>query len=543
MADPTRKLHSPRLSRKTEFPDATPLLLATGLEEIEVRRLLEAYDFKDWKRADRNLQAMAGEPVERKALAGIVNRLLAAASASADPDQALNEWERFTGSGIHRLQLYQFLGAAPHVVTVLSTVFGHSPAMAQTFHRDPLLVYWIEDDRVLLRRQTRQSLHDQCRRALEAVRTTEAKYEALRRFKRREMLRIGIRDFLGEASVEETYQILSELSAVVIQAAYELVNEDLKNKYGDFGYSDRSPPSTVGFCVLGMGKLGGWELNYSSDVDLVYVYQTPPKEPQGRMGASGIGFKEYFDMLGRELTKVLSATTSEGALFRVDLRLRPEGSVGALACSVEDALHYYGTRGRTWERLAFLKAKPIAGNLQVGQTLLKRLRPFVLGPLDQADEIMASIRTLRAQILSRIGRRHELERHVKLGIGGIREVEFIVQGLQLRWGHHHPRIMNRQTLKGLARLVRVGLMNSHDAGHLRSAYRFLRDLEHKIQMVHELQTHLLPAKVEEIAKCAIRMGRGKNGSAAQIAEAFMNEYRLHTTRVHTLYQRIIGKPA
>jgi len=522
------------------FPDATPLLLAAGLEETEVQRILHAYGLKDWKQADLNLQEMAGDPETRKALAVFLNGLLAGAASSADPDQALNEWERFVSSGIQRLSLYQYLAGLPHVVTVLSTIFGNSPAMAQTFHRDPLLVYWIEDDRVLVRRPTRESLTRQCRQSLGAVKSLEAKAEALRRFKRREMLRIGIRDFLGEAKVEETYTLLSEMTAVVIQAAYELVKEDLTQRFGEPNAKSKSDKSGLGFCVLGMGKLGGWELNYSSDIDLVYVYQASPGMTKVKNGQTSISHDEYFSWLGRELTNLLAASSTEGALFRVDLRLRPEGSVGALAHSVGDALHYYETRGRTWERLAFLKALPLAGNRRVGRLLMSRLRPFVLGNPETAEDIMASIRTLRSQIRTKMIRRGELERHVKLGTGGIREIEFIVQGLQLRWGHAHPKIMDRQTLKGLAKLVRVGILDKHDAKTLRDSYRYLRNLEHKIQMVHELQTHVLPTLADDLAKCAIRMGSPQGRTSAQIADNFMAEYRFHTARVHDLYQRIIG---
>ncbi|MDR4495356.1 MAG: hypothetical protein AB7P17_06830 [Nitrospirales bacterium] len=522
------------------YPDAAPVLLASGLADTDVSRILQAYGMNDWKLADRNLQEMAGDPASRKALAVIVNALLAGAAVSADPAQALNEWERFVNSGLHRLQLYHYLAMLPHVVRVLSTVFGNSPAMAQTLQRDPLLVYWIEDDRVLIRAQTRQSLTEQCQNSLAAVKTLEAKSEALRRFKRREMLRIGIRDFLGEAQVEETYTSLSELTAVVIQAAYELVQQDLMRRHGVPRRRASNAQTGTGFCVLGMGKLGGWELNYSSDIDLVYVYQAPSGMTQTKEGQTSISHEEYFSSLGQELTSLLSTSTAEGAMFRVDLRLRPEGSVGALACSVEDALHYYQVRGRTWERLAFLKALPLAGNRRVGQLLMRRLRPFVLGNPETAGNIIGSIRDLRGQIRTKITRRGEWDRHVKLGTGGIREIEFIVQGLQLRWGHAHPRIMDRQTLKGLAKLVRVGILDKHDAETLRESYRYLRNLEHKIQMVHELQTHVLPTHPDELAKCAIRMGAPQGRTSEEITQNFLAEYRYHTMRVHTLYERIIG---
>jgi [glutamine synthetase] adenylyltransferase / [glutamine synthetase]-adenylyl-L-tyrosine phosphorylase len=529
-------------SQSSPLPDPTPLLLASGLSSEEVARILQPYRIQDWKQADQNLQAMAGEPASRKALALILQKILVGVAWTADPDQALNEWERYVDSGLHRLQLFHYLAVAPHVIQVLGSVFGNSPAMAQTFIRDPLLVYWIEDDQVLLRRTTRSALQARVQASLSVVTNFDARCEALRRFKRREMLRIGIRDLLGIAKPVETYTVLSELASSVIHAAYELVNQELQHRFGKFEYSPASSRGTSdGFAVLAMGKLGGWELNYSSDVDLIYVYHAPPGKTKAGKGQTGIARNLYCETLARELTAVLTASTPEGALFRVDLRLRPEGTVGPLASSVEDALHYYAGRGRTWERLAFLKAKPIAGNQRVGQALIRGLIPFVYGNEAVADQIYPAIQSLRSQILSKMIRRGEAERHVKLGIGGIREIEFIVQGLQLRWGYRYPGIRDRQTLKGLVKLRQMGKLRAQEATMLKESYLFLRNLEHKLQMVHEFQTHLIPGKDEEVAKCAVRMGYLQgNATLEQATQAFLSDIRHHTSAVHRLYEQIIG---
>jgi len=523
------------------LPDPTPVLLAADLATAEVARVLQAYGIQDWKRADHNLQAMAGEPEVRRALASILPTVIASVSRTADPDQALNEWERYLNSGVQRLQLFQYLVAMPHVTEVLGAVFGNSPAMAQTFIRDPLLVYWVEDDRVLVRRQTQHVLIVNLESTMKGVKSFEAKCEALRRFKRREMLRIGIRDLLKIATPIETYTVLSELAAGVIHAAYELVHQDLQRRHGSVEFL----PSTgrdgrTGFSVLAMGKLGGWELNYSSDVDLIYVYQAPPENTHAGKGQQSVSGSDYFDALAKELTAVLSTATAEGALFRVDLRLRPEGHVGPLACCIENASHYYQTRGRTWERLAFLKAKPIAGNLRVGRALIRKLQNFVYGTRETANQVFPAIHSLRSQMVFKMMRRGELERNVKLGIGGIREIEFIVQGLQLRWGYRYPSIRDRQTLKSLAKLFRTGKLKAKVVRELKESYRFLRNLEHKLQMVHELQTHLLPSKTEEIAKCAIRMGYRRGKTAKQTAEHLLVDYRGHTQKVHNLYQKIVN---
>ena len=521
------------------LPDPTPILLAPDLDSDIVARLLQAYGLQDWKRADKNLQSMAGDPITRKALASILHCLLTSVSHTADPDQALNEWERYVDSGIHRLQLFQYLHQVPHVVEVLGTVFGSSQAMAQTLIRDPLLVYWIEDDRVLVRRQTRSNLLGILKNMLGSVKKYEAKCEALRRFKRREMLRLGIRDLLGIATPIETYSTLSDVAAGVIQAAYELVDHNLQRQYGSWNSSSSMKgKSRQGFSVLAMGKLGGRELNYSSDVDLIYVYQAPHEKTVSGKKRQALSGSNYFQLLARELTNVLAASTSEGTLFRVDLRLRPEGEVGPLACTVEDTYHYYLTRGRTWERLAFLKAQPIAGDLRIGHSLIRKLEKFVYGGRDTASQVFAAIHDLRAQMVSKLTRRGELERNVKLGTGGIREIEFIVQSLQLRWGYLYPSIRDRQTLKGLSKLVQAGKLKIDAFHQLKKSYIFLRNLENKLQMVHELQTHLLPNKTKEIAKCAIRMGYRKEDSEKQTADKLLADYSHHCAQVHRLYQHI-----
>ena len=521
------------------LPDPTPLLLASGLSPQDVAGILQAYGIHDWKRADLNLQAMAGEPTSRKALAAILQEVLVSVAHTADPDQALNEWERYVDSGIQRLQLFHYLSMVPHVIEVLGSAFGNSQAMAQTLIRDPLLVYWIEDDRVLIRRTPRKALVAQLQTSLSAVTSFEARCEALRRFKRREMLRIGIRDMLGIATPVETYTVLSELAGTVIQAAYELVDQHLKQRFGRFGRAS-ADGIAEGFSVLAMGKLGGGELNYSSDVDLIYVYHAPTGDTKAGKDQTSISRILYCETLARELTAVLTAATAEGALFRVDLRLRPEGTVGPLASSLEDALHYYQSRGRTWERLAFLKAKPIAGNLRVGQALIQGLSNFVYANTEGQDHVLPAIQSLRAQIQAKMIRRGEVDRHVKLGTGGIREIEFIVQGLQLRWGSQYPTVRDRQTLKGLVKLTQIGKLTRQEARTLKESYVFLRNLEHKLQMVHELQTHLLPSKTEEIAKCAVRMGYLKGSTIEQATQTFLDDFRGHTTVVHRLYEQIIG---
>ena len=443
---PSKDSPHPIIPKPTNRPDPTPLLLSAHLQPEEVVRVLEAYGFQHPPKADANLQAMAGGPPERQALSKIVKGLLEAVGQSADPDQALNEWERFVQSGINRAQLFHYLAQAPRLLHLLCTIFGNSPAMAQTLIRDPLLVYWLGEESTVSQPPTQSPLRHMLMDAIQTFHTSELKLDALRRFMRREMLRIGVRDLLRYASVVETVISLSDLASVVIQCAYTIVEGDLQKKHGQpFHRDQRGKECETGFVVLGIGKLGGAELNYSSDVDLIYLYESSEGETRAKKGQGSVSNEEYFETLARGLTGALADATQEGSIFRVDLRLRPEGSLGPLARSLDEAQRYYETRGRDWERLAFIKARPIAGEKRVGQKFLRRLKIFVRGAeVCSPQRVLQTIRSLKGKIQDKMVRRGENERHVKLGIGGIREIEFIVQGLQLLHVRRFPHVMKRK---------------------------------------------------------------------------------------------------
>ncbi|RMH09091.1 MAG: hypothetical protein D6704_01890 [Nitrospirae bacterium] len=510
--------------------DPTPLLLAPKLTSSEVARLLAPFGFRDIPRADANLQSMAGDPTSRRLLAGLLKDLLHAVAQTADPDQALNEWERYLGSGVNRTQLLGYLAQAPRVLQLVCTVFGNSPAMAQTLHRDPMLIYWVGEEQIWNRRSSPVQLRRALAQLLETFSTTELKCEALRRFHRRELLRIGVRDLLRIADVPETAAALSDLASVVIHAAYEIVRSDMIREFGiPMHYEPRAGWMETEFAVLGMGKLGGKELNYSSDVDLIYVYTTTKGATQGQRQT--VSNEMFFNCLARRLTQVLSAATPEGMLYRVDLRLRPEGSTGALACALPDLVRYYRTRGRPWERLVFLKARPIAGSRKIGHSVVRRVRPFVVGGKEMGNEtLLQAVRSLKQQIYVKMLRRGELERNVKLGPGGIRDIEFLVQTLQLFHGHQAPGILERNTLRALTRLEAYGVLPAYKARRLARAYCFLRDVEHKLQMVHEMQTHVLPRTTDELAKCARRLGY-RDASDEIAVSRFLTEYKDWTAYV------------
>lgn len=550
MSKSKAKSRKPPRSRDSPGHEPARLLLASGLNFEEVTGLLSPYGFEDIKRADANIQAMAGEPQTRAILARLLAELLDAVTHTADPDLALTHWERFLAAGPNRLQLFGYLAESPRILHLLCTIFGNSPALAQTLIRDAFLVYWLAEEHVLSRQPSRRALERAIFSSLENVTAMELKLEALRRFKRREMLRIGIRDLLRLASIPETTAALSDLAGVLIQAAYESTETALGGRYGVPMHRNRAGRLVkTHFAVMGMGKLGGRELNFSSDVDLIYVYesddgQTRPSPRLSRTMTS-IPNEEYFEYLARDLTKTLAQVTQEGYVFRVDLRLRAEGSVGRLARPLAGYEQYYKTRGQVWERLALLKAWPIAGDPSIGRAFLRVVKPFVLGlsegpaGRDAAAPILAQVKAVKDMIDHKMAQRGHDRKNVKLGTGGIREIEFTVQTIQVLCGRTLSGILDRNTLGSLARFKRHRLLTSQTETALRQAYLFLRDVEHKLQMVHDLQTHALPDTDQELARCAIRLGYERKGRGLA---RFGADLKRHQKVVHQVFQSLFASP-
>ena len=538
-------------------PDPTPVLLAPGLDQALLQTILQSYGLHRIQDADANLQSMAGDPHQRRQLVDILPALLEAIERTADPDQALNHWERWLASGVSRSAVLEYLRSAPRMLNLVSTIFGNSDSLAFTLVRDPLLLYWLAQQNVLSTAPTRAGMERTIRQSLETVTATELKLDALRRFHRREMLRIGVRDLLRLADVVETTASLSDLASVLIDAAYRIVDTDLRTRHGIPMHQNRQGRWVeTGFTVIAMGKLGGHELNYSSDVDVLYVCESNEGETRpvsfGRTKAKGpaqrgLSNEEYFEILARELTKALTAQTHEGYVYRVDLRLRAEGSVGQLTRSLDDYAKYYRTRGQVWERLALLKAWPIAGSQEVGKSFIKLVRPFVLVPSSKDPDVkvgltvVEEVRSVKERIDAKIAERGHEQRNVKLGVGGIREIEFLVQTIQVLAGRRLPRILGRGTLDSLVRLQKACILSKKQQTDLASAYRFLRDVEHKLQMVHDLQTHALPDQQRELERCAIRMGYDRADRPMAVKQ-FQADLATHTTLVRHIFRSVFDTP-
>jgi [glutamine synthetase] adenylyltransferase / [glutamine synthetase]-adenylyl-L-tyrosine phosphorylase len=321
----------------------------------------------------------------------------------------------------------------------------------------------------------------------------------LREWRRREMLRIAWRDIAGRATVRETLVELSDFADASIRAAAAAARAHLQAVFGTPRDSDGQE---VPLIVLGMGKLGGRELNFSSDIDLVFLFPLAGQTD----GPREIENEEYFNRLGRELIRLLDVRNEDGFVFRVDMRLRPFGDSGPLVVSLASLEDYLQQHGRDWERYAWIKARPILGAAAYGPTYQDFVRPFVYRRyLDFG--VIESLRDMKALIAREVSRR-ELDEHLKLGRGGIREIEFIVQSMQLIRGGSDRRLQNASLLEVLPLLEGSKLMSAADVAELTDAYLTLRKAENAVQMIRDEQTHSLPAAPVDRVRLGVNMGGG-----------------------------------
>ena len=347
---------------------------------------------------------------------------------------------------------------------------------------------------------------------------------ALRRLRNRTYVRLGLRE-LGPYRLEEVARELAALADVCFQAAVAEADRALAERHGE---PLEESGARARFSVVAMGKHGAEELNFCSDVDVLYVYSSD----QGQCTGSGLTLHEYFVKLGERVTRTLAEPTDEGFVFRVDLRLRPEGNAGTLANSLGALESYYESWGRPWERLAWLKARPCAGDRALGDEILAVMRPFCY-PRTPLFDVVAEIQALDAKIKAQL-QRGDGDRNIKLGKGGIREIEFFVQALQLLHGGKDPALRERGTLRALDRLLFAGLVSAGEHRELSESYLFLRRLEHRIQLEDGQQTHALPERPERVEALGHLMGFGDGATFGRALA------RLRT-RVHEVYATL-GMP-
>ncbi len=485
-----------------------------GLFATLTRLLENSGRIKDPGRLPGLLETMADHAARWGLLAAFTEHAVNEALNTADPEAALNRLVRILV--MIEDPAFHSLLEDPDGLKSLLAILGYSNYLSSLILRSPDDYIWLMRDVGLSGKRTLAMMQKELAGAMGSSTDMEGATQALRRNKYREMLRIGVGDLLGAASLTETVHDISNLAEASIDGAVTRVTDILREKHGTPVYDTGGNITRPGkFSVLGLGKLGGEELNYSSDVDLLYLYSSHEGTTTGRPSASG-GYRDsidnhrFFVKTGEKVTKLLNDRTEDGFVFRVDLRLRPEGESGEIAYSLSSLEVYYQSWGRTTDRLALLKAKPVGGFRRLSEEFIGLMEPFIYRKhLDYSA--LEEVGAIKEKIDIHIGADKEGISDIKLGRGGIREIEFLVQSLQLINGGRNPVIRGRNTLQSIDRLMKNGYLTERDAESLSSAYIFLRTVEHRVQLVEERQTHTLPADPESLEKLAFTMGYSRKG--------------------------------
>ncbi|MGB9080439.1 MAG: bifunctional [glutamate--ammonia ligase]-adenylyl-L-tyrosine phosphorylase/[glutamate--ammonia-ligase] adenylyltransferase, partial [Desulfuromonadaceae bacterium] len=490
---------------------------------------LEAHGFQHGTRTAENILLLRGVfTIET------LHRIVVNALKTPSPDQALNSFERLIG--VVSPENLSELAERKKSLAQCILLCGSSPFLVNLMYKSPDILRWLFLENGIDLCRTSEEMQAAVQATVDESTDFTALQKALRCFKRREIVRIAARDLNGLAPLEEVMGELADLASSTLQVAYQVCRRCLTREHGvPLVSEDGSTPREAEMTVIGMGKLGGRELNFSSDIDIIYFYESDKGKTAGVESGSGgikgvVSLHAYFNKLGEMVSKALSQVTEDGFVFRVDVGLRPEGKSGDMAVSLRSAEIYYESWGQSWERTAMLKARPVAGSLALGEQLLKTLQPFIYRKyLDY--NLIEDMKQMKQKIDASLARSREGEINLKLGRGGIREIEFFIQALQLVYAGKNPKLRERNSLLALDTLLAANLLGEDDHRQLREAYRFLRSVEHRIQVVQERQTHNLPAREEEMLALSRRSGYLRAGGLERFREV-LEEHRGHVSFIY-----------
>ncbi len=463
-----------------------------------------------------------------------VSRLAAEVERLPDPASALRALQAFqseTGRPIEPARLLNFL-----------TLAGFSPYLASLLVQNPEFLEVIPPGGLPRGPRTREDLEEDLARFIHLNSGRDPSL-VLRRFMKRELLCVALADLLSVADLPAVTGALSLLADVLLDRALLLARAPLEARYGrptcrdDQGHLEEST-----FTILALGKLGGGELNYSSDIDLMYVFSRDG-ETSGAdaSGSSSISNKEFFTRLASDVTRLIAGSGPEGRVFRVDLDLRPGGRDGDIAIPLAAAVAYYRNWAEAWERQALIKARPAAGDLALGRRFTSGIEPLVYPP-EPDPYLILEIVQMKDRIDTRLSAEGRSDRDIKLGRGGIRELEFAVQALQLQHGGRDPWLRQGNTLLALHRLADKGFVEYEEYAALSKAYVFLRNLEHRLQLGQNRKTATLPRQTEELRLTARRV-RMHEAFPGREVEALLQELDRHREVVRRFYDSVVGAAA
>ena len=473
------------------YADLTPpALTALGLDDAE--------------QACRTLQSLAGHDVPDSEFEALLTVVMPVLKQSADPDRAVANLGRWADAVGSRTAGYWTLIGYPAAAAMLLTLFAASQFFAELLIANPEYLEVLTNPTIRDRGRGVDALWADLSRRVGIGKTPNACRDALRRFKPPEVLRIGARDLLGFADVPETIRAISDFADVCVRMALQI------------GLEERTLVNPA-FAVFALGKLGGRELNYASDIDLIFVYG------DDMPAADAV-------KLGETVRDTLAKPTDAGFVFRVDLRLRPEGRFGPVSRSLESCRAYYESWAEPWERQALLKVRFVAGDTTVGAAFTQMAEAFVYRSRVE-ESFVESIQANKRRLEQKVARAGDEGINVKEGVGGIRDVEFTVQLMQLVAGGANPALRGGSTLTALSALTEAGLLTPGESAVFAESYVFLRNVEHRLQLRDELPVRSLPRDPAELRRFGRRLGY-LDGSD------FLADYKKHTVRTHALFIRL-----
>ena len=479
--------------------------------------------FRDAERALQNLEGL----VDPSVYGQLPDGFLQALTDAPDPDLALNNFDRVARAIGRREAFARQLNATPELCRMLVYVLGGSSFMTDVLVRDSETFFWLTDSpHRIAESSDKKQLRASFDRDIAAADTREDKFNAIRRAARRELLRIGIGDLAGNRAIQYVAADLSILADVCLQKLIDILLPDLQARYG-VPRDVKGQPAD--FAIIGLGKLGGMELNFSSDIDLMFVYSAGGNTD----GAKSTTNQEFFTRLCEQIVRAATDVTQEGFLYRMDMRLRPDGAAGALVMPLSGYESYYMLRGELWERQMLIKARCCAGSSRLGERFLDMVKPFVY-PRHFDMSPAAEINRIKGRIEEGIGRKGQRDTHLKLRSGGIRDVEFIAQCLQLLVGRVHENARSDNTLEALRQLQGVSALSDREADKLRNAYIFFRRLEHRLQMMHNRSDYSLPETEDEQRVMARAMDVAS-------ARAYRNILDAHLKAVQEVYAEVFAE--
>ena len=446
-----------------------------------------------------------------------------------DPESARRLYTQFFEKNpLQTQKLLKNTGLLSDVLTISS----YSPLLATTMLQNPAYIQWLERQRKISGVKEKDDLVE----SLAQFGMTNSTLDAnilLARFRRRELIRIYLKDIRRLGTITEITEDISNLADAILEYALRIARQELDNRYGTpLEKDDKERSTPAKFCIVALGKLGSKELNYSSDIDLLFLYSRDGTT-SGSGSRGSTSNKQYFVKLAEFISKIVGDPTGEGAAYRVDMRLRPHGRVGALAITVGEAVNYYnGTSAQMWEKQVLIRSRAAAGDSELFSDFIASVSSSVFSSDITVRDALRNVRRSKEKIDKEKFARNGFD--VKLGKGGIREIEFIAQAFQLAFGGNDPWLRSPHTLISLSRIADRKLITEDELTALFDAYDFLRRLEHNVQMEHGLQTHFIPDDIEKRLLISKRMG------IPRVAD-FNAELLRHGTAVEKCFKRIFGE--